>query len=217
MSTTLNRPSKKTKRSKIADEINQLHEMAESSSRACLESAIKAGELLVAEKAKLVHGEWGPWIKDNLPLITWRTVNYYMRLFKRQGLIKLEMPSNLTITDALNWLSDSEVNTDDLEDDEPAKSTEETTDDPTNSEPEAKPETEPKEKPKQSTEAKVEPPADPLSEVQLIKFEYPTAQAEKLNDMLSFLSKGVYYKSFDDIVYELVEADYKRLLDGVND
>jgi hypothetical protein len=98
MSATLSRPSK-SKASNVAEEINRLHKKAESSSRVCLENAIKAGEMLVAEKAKHDHGEWGDWIEANLAF-TWRTANYYMRLFKRQNDPKLEGISNLTITDA---------------------------------------------------------------------------------------------------------------------
>ena len=49
------------------EEISALHaEFMRSASRA-LEAAIRIGELLTAEKQRLPHGAWLPWVEEHLP------------------------------------------------------------------------------------------------------------------------------------------------------
>ena len=49
------------------DEIGQLHNEIIGHLKTSLEKAIRIGELLSEQKDSLKHGEFIPWIKDNLP------------------------------------------------------------------------------------------------------------------------------------------------------
>ena len=64
---------------KIAEQINECHGAISSNLRASLESALEAGQLLQKAKERLPHGQWLPWIADNLTLPQ-RTVQMYMRV-----------------------------------------------------------------------------------------------------------------------------------------
>jgi hypothetical protein len=70
--------------------------------RSSLEKAIRIGELLTEQKARLKHGEWLPWIERNLEFdqkTAWR----YTHLFTNRG--KLGTMPNLGITEAYRLLS----------------------------------------------------------------------------------------------------------------
>ena len=60
-----------------------------------LEKAVRIGELLTEQKANLKHGEFGSWIKANLPF-TDRTVRNYMSFYRNRELLKTESVSDLT-------------------------------------------------------------------------------------------------------------------------
>ena len=64
----------------LADRINTEHEACHASMQKGLEHALKAGTLLLEAKAGLPHGEWLPWLGENCPDISERTVQNYMRL-----------------------------------------------------------------------------------------------------------------------------------------
>jgi N6-adenosine-specific RNA methylase IME4 len=49
----------------VAFQINREHELFESSMKSSIEHAIRCGELLAEQKAKLKHGEWIPWVEKN--------------------------------------------------------------------------------------------------------------------------------------------------------
>jgi len=65
------------------NEIIQLHGEIELSLKTSLEKAIRIGELLTGIKGKLKHGEFIPWIKDNLPF-TDRTARSYVNLYNKR-------------------------------------------------------------------------------------------------------------------------------------
>jgi hypothetical protein len=77
-----------------ATAIAELHGQIINSARKSLELAIQIGELLVLQKQKLKHREWGRWIEAKLPF-TQRTANNYVRLCRFRDQIKLENVSNL--------------------------------------------------------------------------------------------------------------------------
>jgi hypothetical protein len=64
---------------------------AQADYESALRHAIRAGELLTEVKARLRHGEWLPWLRDNFPGSE-RTARLYMQLYKnRHGVA--DMPS----------------------------------------------------------------------------------------------------------------------------
>jgi len=75
--------------------IIELHAAIEDSLRTSLGKALICGSLLCQQKEELPHGEFIPWIKENLPMISVRTCQKYMNLHRNQELIKCESPSHL--------------------------------------------------------------------------------------------------------------------------
>lgn len=75
-------------------EIVTLHGEIMDAYRVGLDKAIRIGELLTQEHAKLKHGEWLPWVDANLPF-TDRTARNYIRVFENQDRLKLESVSDL--------------------------------------------------------------------------------------------------------------------------
>jgi hypothetical protein len=64
-----------------------------------VQKAIHLGELLIAQKQKMQHGQFTQWIEKNLPFSA-RTAQNYMRLYRRREEIKNEKVSLLS--DAYN-------------------------------------------------------------------------------------------------------------------
>lgn len=77
------------------DEIKTLHLEIMGHLKMSLEKAIKIGQLLTEQKTELKHGEFTPWMKDNLPF-TERTARNYMKLFQEKHRLKTETVSDLT-------------------------------------------------------------------------------------------------------------------------
>lgn len=76
-------------------EIVKLHNEVEKLLRTSLEKAIKIGELLTQQKEEVGHGNWGDWLKDNVPF-TWASANNYMKVYKQRDQLKLQTICNLT-------------------------------------------------------------------------------------------------------------------------
>lgn len=72
-------------------EIRKLHEQFVSMGTKTLEAGIAIGKLLVQQKNILPHGEFGPWIKDNLPFSK-MTASKYMRLYQHRRELKSKGP-----------------------------------------------------------------------------------------------------------------------------
>ena len=66
----------------LAAKINAEHAQAETAWRAGLEHARNAGELLLQAKGQCRHGEWLPWLKENVRFSE-RTAQAYMQVVKR--------------------------------------------------------------------------------------------------------------------------------------
>ncbi len=60
-----------------------------------LEKAIRIGQLLCEQKRSLEHGEFIPWVKDNLPF-TERTAQRYMKLYNKRHMLKNDTVSHLS-------------------------------------------------------------------------------------------------------------------------
>ena len=89
-----------------ANEINQLHNKILNAARTSIEDAIRIGELLTNQKAKVEHGQWLPWVESNLQFDA-RQAQRYMRVFEQRGeLANASSKSHLTLTDALRLLTE---------------------------------------------------------------------------------------------------------------
>lgn len=56
--------------------------------RMTLVKSLILGEKLVSMKDRVASRKWGKWIKENLPQISWNSVNRYMRLFNEKAFIE---------------------------------------------------------------------------------------------------------------------------------
>lgn len=77
------------------DEINRLHAEICEAARTTIEKAIRIGELLTEQKASLKHGEWLPWLKENVGFSR-QTADNYRRLYEKRDDLKLLNVGNLT-------------------------------------------------------------------------------------------------------------------------
>jgi hypothetical protein len=76
-------------------EIKTLHGEIENAARTSLKNAVRIGKLLGGIKSTLPHGQWLPWVENNLPF-TPRTAQNYIRIFEHRAEIKYERVSHLT-------------------------------------------------------------------------------------------------------------------------
>ncbi len=99
----------KTKPVDLAAEINRRHEELVRLARKTVEMAIAIGGLLEEQKAKLKHGEFGPWCKEHLSFSD-KTRARYMNLYrKRDEILKIVTMTNLSLTDAYRYLTDGDA------------------------------------------------------------------------------------------------------------
>ena len=90
-------------------EIRELHLQIHEAARSSLGSAIRIGELLTEQKAKLKHGEWQAWVESHL-LFSVRTARNYLRIFDNREKLKTETVS--VLTEAYKFLSQPKEATD---------------------------------------------------------------------------------------------------------
>ena len=96
------RNSEPPTRASVVSEIISLHGEIINAARTTLDKAIRIGELLTEQKASLKHGQWLPWVNDNLPFeqkTAWR----YMNIYSRRD--ELGTMPNLELTDAYRMLA----------------------------------------------------------------------------------------------------------------
>jgi hypothetical protein len=67
----------------LAARIRAEHEATSDALRSSAEHGMAAGDLLIEAKAKVPHGQWLPWLKDNCAMSE-RTAQIYMRLAKNR-------------------------------------------------------------------------------------------------------------------------------------
>lgn len=84
-----------------AAEIISLHGEIKGHLENSLKKALRLGCLLSAQKESLQHGQFGPWIKSNLPF-TDRMARSYMRIYNQRSKLKTEGVS--VLADALRSL-----------------------------------------------------------------------------------------------------------------
>jgi hypothetical protein len=71
----------------LAARIRAEHEATGDALKSSIDHSMAAGELLIEAKAKVPHGQWLPWLKDNCA-ISERTAQLYMRLAKNRTAIE---------------------------------------------------------------------------------------------------------------------------------
>lgn len=100
----------------VASEIRREHEAATMSAKNALEHARRAGELLAQVKAKIPHGYWLLWLKENCPEIAERTAQAYMRLAQRWPELegKTQRVAGLPVRQALVLLSEPRERSEEL-------------------------------------------------------------------------------------------------------
>ena len=67
----------------LAQQINDGHQGIKLKVRRVAVDVAQVGAWLTAAKAKCQHGEWLPWLADNCPEITIRTVQRYISLYDK--------------------------------------------------------------------------------------------------------------------------------------
>lgn len=93
----------------VTVEIRQLHSQGQ---EMALRYIVEIGRRLTEAKAMLKHGEWGQWVKEELPF-SQRTAGNFMRIFEEYGAeqtsffgdVKSHALANLSYTKALRLLS----------------------------------------------------------------------------------------------------------------
>lgn len=76
-------------------EIQKLYQEIESAGKVMIEKAIRIGELLTEQKAFVGHGEWIPWIDENLPFDR-RQASKYIRAYTHRKTLNGTSSSHLT-------------------------------------------------------------------------------------------------------------------------
>ncbi len=79
----------------VKAEVVRLHSEITTALAHSFDNAIRIGELLTEQKAKLEHGQFLPWVKENLPFSD-RTARNYMTLHSRRDELKLANVSDLS-------------------------------------------------------------------------------------------------------------------------
>ena len=105
MTTLLAHPESSTTVDPYVDaisEIRSLHGEIITAARTTLASAIRIGQLLTEQKDSLKHGQWLPWVKENLPF-EHDTASRYMSVFARRD--EITHNAKFGLTDAYRLLS----------------------------------------------------------------------------------------------------------------
>lgn len=89
---------------RIAEDLNDLHEIEAQQSTSLMETWIRKGELLCNAKSQLNHGEWIPWVEDNLPFDV-RQSQKYMRIYSSRKELNTNSNSHLAIDEAVQMLA----------------------------------------------------------------------------------------------------------------
>ena len=92
----------------VVERINAEHYACERAARTALKHAIRCGELLEEQKAKIPHGEWGAWLRENFDGAN-RSAQVYMRLSRNREAVeeaaKAQTSAHLSIDGALRVLA----------------------------------------------------------------------------------------------------------------
>ena len=84
----------------VPGEINRLHFENMEAARTTIQRAVRIGELLSLQKAKLKHGEWLPWLTNNVAFSR-QTADNYRRIYEHRD----KMPTFGNLSDAYRLLN----------------------------------------------------------------------------------------------------------------
>ena len=102
---TKNAPRALSLDSKLKSKIEKLHFQALGFQAKGFEKAVELGELLSRVKIGLPHGLFGRTIEREFPFLKMRTVQYYLKIYHNQDILRRELGANLSIVDARNYLT----------------------------------------------------------------------------------------------------------------
>ncbi len=68
----------------LGNEINACHQRAQMHAGKAVENAIRCGQRLAEAKASVPHGQWLPWLRENVSFSE-RSVQAYMRAYSKYG------------------------------------------------------------------------------------------------------------------------------------
>jgi hypothetical protein len=102
----------------LPQQINEAHRLAQEHAGAAIEHARKAGELLLHAKESAAHGAWLIWLSANVPGISARTAQGYMRLARHclADPTKAQRVAHLSLRAALAALSEPKRSSSSIED-----------------------------------------------------------------------------------------------------
>lgn len=92
----------------LSDQINAEHRLAQEHARTAVTHARRAGELLLQAKELAAHGQWLPWLAANVPGISERAAQGYMRLAREclADPAKAQRVADLSLRAALQELAE---------------------------------------------------------------------------------------------------------------
>jgi DUF3102 family protein len=79
----------------IGKEVSRLHREIHAAASAVLTKAIRVGELLYDAKARVQHGGWATWLRENVDF-TDRTARNYLACYERRGELKRSKITSLS-------------------------------------------------------------------------------------------------------------------------
>jgi len=85
-------------------EITRLHHELKQLIVKSLQNAILIGELLTEQKVSLGHGEWTPWVKENLPFNP-RHAQKYMQIYAHREALKAPSMAHLSMNEAIGFIN----------------------------------------------------------------------------------------------------------------
>lgn len=85
---------------KLYAEATEIDSTASRNAETALEKYTRIGEILAKRKSKCLHGEWLPWLKENIEFSDQAARNYMSLYVNRKRLKKLKFKSVLNLTDA---------------------------------------------------------------------------------------------------------------------
>jgi hypothetical protein len=91
----------------LANVVAAEHRHAEAAARKALEHALAAGDALLEAKSAVEHGQWSAWLAANVPDVSARTAQLYMKLARNRGSLDPQRVADLSLRQAAKMVSES--------------------------------------------------------------------------------------------------------------
>jgi hypothetical protein len=89
----------------LANVVAAEHRRAEAAARKALEHALAAGDALLEAKSAVEHGQWSAWLAANVPDVSARTAQLYMKLARNRDSLEAQRVANLSLRQAAKMVS----------------------------------------------------------------------------------------------------------------